>query len=573
LQLRDILDDGRDYAGFDQSRRSAPNRLILSLMVGVLLFWAFGWRAALAWGVANVALEILLTVARRRFAIYSGDRRGSRWMRLAPPVAFSAVWSALAVGCWVSGSAPMQFAGLMVLFGIMIEGLKYAAMSRSAFLCIMPFPAVGLVVAPISFGGFSGRELVFVIGALATIAVCVVHVGRTLRNNAVALETAQAEALEASRAKSAFVAMMSHELRTPMNGVLGMAHALATTPLTKQQATYLDMIVQSGDGLLAILNDVLDLSKIEAGKLELEVAPFDVEQLSRQLYLLWSETARMKGIELSLELDPATPRWLAGDAVRVRQVLLNLISNALKFTERGSVSVQIRPALEGGIEVVVTDTGIGMTPEQQGKLFQAFTQAESSTTRRFGGTGLGLSICRQLVEMMGGTIWVQSRVGEGSAFHATLPLAAATPPRESNAAPLAVSLEGRHVLVVDDNHVNQAVARAILEAAGARISTADDGIDALDKLRLGGFDLVLMDVHMPRMDGVEALGRIRAGDAGRPDLPVIALTADAMSGEGERLTSLGFDDAHPKPIQPAELMRTVAEWCSRPTLLRGSAAA
>jgi two-component system, sensor histidine kinase len=352
-----------------------------------------------------------------------------------------------------------------------------------------------------------------------------------------------------------------------MNGVLGMAHALAATNLSRQQSNYLEMIVQSGDGLMAILNDILDLSKIEAGKLELEAVPFDIEKLGRQLFVLWSETARLKGVELSLEIDPRTPAWLVGDPIRVRQVLLNLISNALKFTEQGSVAVRIAPADNDRIEVWVADSGIGMTETEQAKLFQAFTQGEASTARRFGGTGLGLSICHQLVEMMKGEIAVQSRKGEGSTFRVSLPLPAAEAELETVAPMQLASLERRHILVVDDNAVNLAVARAIMEATGAEVTTADDGVDALEKLRGGGFDVVLMDVHMPRMDGVEAVRHIRGGLAGRADIPVIALTADAMSGAGDRLLGLGFDDVHPKPIQPADLMQAVASWCSRPVAL------
>lgn len=571
VALKEILDDGRDGATLVVSRRSRFSRQFIAALVGVALWGEFGWQAAAAWLVANLGLEALLLVAQRNFDKLNGERRTSRWHRLTPAAAFSAVWTIMAATCWVNGSDAMKFGALVILFGIIMEALKYAALSRASFLAILPFPAAALVVAPVMFGGYSDWRLILVTITLVALAACIMDVARALRNNALALEKAQADALEASNAKSAFLAMMSHELRTPMNGVLGMAHAMAATKLTPQQSSYLDMIVQSGDGLMAVLNDILDLSKIEAGKLELETVPFDLGKLGRQLYLLWSENAREKGVELSLEIDPETPVWLAGDPVRVRQIILNLVSNALKFTERGSVAVRIAPAAGGGVEIVVADTGIGMNQEQQGKLFQAFSQGETSTARRFGGTGLGLSISRQLTEMMGGEISVESSPGEGSTFRVSLPLAEAEVPADTDAAVQVVSMEGRNILVVDDNAVNQAVARAILEATGAQITTADDGVDALEKLRAGAFDVVLMDVHMPRMDGLEALKRIRAGEAGRRDIPVLALTADAMSGEGERLLALGFDDAHPKPIQPASLMRGVAEWCSQPVPLRQSA--
>ncbi|WP_374656858.1 ATP-binding protein [Phenylobacterium sp.] len=559
MALNEILDDGREGATLRMSKRSAVNRRVITLLMGVLLWAEFGWSAALAWGANGLFLEILLAASQRHFAqLQAQGRRVSRAFRLISPTIISLSWSSMAAACWVFGSEPMKFAALLILFGIIIEALKYAALSRAAFLALIPWPLLALVSAPLYLAGVGGWRLGVVILALVGVGMAVVDVSRALRGNALALEKAQAEALQASQAKSAFLAMMSHELRTPMNGVLGMAHALASTRLSRKQSNYLDMIVQSGDGLMAILNDILDLSKIEAGKLELEAVPFDIERIGRQLFMLWSETARQKGVELALEIDPATPVWLEGDPVRVRQILLNLVSNALKFTDQGIVGVAIGPSATGGIELVVSDTGIGMTEEQQARLFHAFSQGEISTTRRFGGTGLGLSICRQLAEMMGGEISVSSRPGQGSTFRVRLPLAPAEGPDDADGAGEVVTLDGMGVLVVDDNKVNQAVAQAVLEAAGAQVRCADDGVDGLEMLRAGRFDVVLMDIHMPRMDGIEALKRIRAGEAGLRSVPVMALTADAMSGEGERLVALGFDEAHPKPIQPADLIHAVA---------------
>jgi CheY-like chemotaxis protein len=397
-----------------------------------------------------------------------------------------------------------------------------------------------------------------------------------MRGSAKALEKAEADAQEASRAKSAFLAMMSHELRTPMNGVLGLAHALRGTSLDKRQAEYLEMIEQSGHGLMTILNDILDLSKIEAGKLELEVAPFDIRKLAAQIRLVWSETARLKGLDLTLDIDPATPAWLSGDAARVRQILLNLVSNALKFTDAGEVMVRIAPARDGrgGLVLAVADTGSGMTDEQRVRLFTPFAQGDRSTARRFGGTGLGLAICRQLAEMMDGEVTVESALGAGSTFTVRLAVPAAIAANDETDDAPSLDLVGARVLVVDDNLINQTVARAILEAAGAAVATVGDGYEALARLRVEDFDVVLMDVHMPVMDGVEAVRRIRAGEGGRVDLPVVALTADAMVGDAERLLAQGFDDAHPKPIQPAGLLAAVANLRrASPMLGRGDVAA
>lgn len=559
LTWGEMLDDGLPGSTLEVSMRSWRNRLFGSSLAATLLLIGFGIPAACVWILVNIALEASLVFARARYARLG--RRPPAVERLAPILGFSAVWSTMASVCLFYGPPPLQVAGLVILLGLLVASIKYAALSWAGFVFLAPAPFVALTLAPVLLTEFHGRELALVLLAQFGLGIVIVNVARTIRRNARALEAARAEALGASRAKSAFLAMMSHELRTPMNGVLGMAHALAATKLTPQQAGYLDMIVQSGDGLMAVLNDILDLSKIEAGKLKLEVVSFDVDKLSRQILLMWSETARLKGLELTLEIDPATPAWLAGDPVRVRQILLNLISNALKFTEQGGVSVRISPLAPRGVEILVTDTGIGMRQDQQAKLFQAFSQAEASTTRRFGGTGLGLSICRQLAEMMDGAISVTSEPGSGSTFRVTLPLPTGQAPPEAEAQSEIVSLEGRRILVVDDNRVNQAVAKAILEAAGAVVTLANDGLEGLEKLRASDFGVVLMDVHMPRMDGIEALARIRAGEAGRIDIPVIALTADAMSGEGERLTRLGFDEALPKPIQPAELLYAVAAWC------------
>ncbi len=559
LTWGEILDDGLPGSTLEVSKRSWRNRLFGCGLAATLLLLGFGIAAACVWILVNIALEASLFFVRARY-----ERLGRRppiVERLAPILAFSAVWSTMASVCLFYGAPPLQVAGVVILLALLVASLKYAALSWAGFIFLAPAPFVALMLAPVLLTDFRGWALALLLLALLGFGAVIVNVAHTIRRNARALESARAHALDASRSKSAFLAMMSHELRTPMNGVLGMAHALAATKLTPQQAGYLDMIVQSGDGLMAVLNDILDLSKIEAGKLELEAVSFDVDKLGRQIFLMWSETARLKGLELVLEIDPATPAWLAGDPVRVRQILLNLISNALKFTEQGGVTVRIAPLAARGIEILVTDTGIGMRQDQQDKLFQAFSQAEASTTRRFGGTGLGLSICRQLAEMMEGDISVTSEPGNGTTFRVALPLPAAQAPPEAEAQGEIVSLEGREILVVDDNKVNQAVAKAILEAAGAVVTLADDGLEGLEKLRAGNFGVVLMDVHMPRMDGIEALNRIRAGEAGRFDIPVIALTADAMSGEGERLLGLGFDEAHPKPIQPAELLYAVGAWC------------
>lgn len=556
MALRDILDDGQEGATLAMSRRSRAARIVVTALVGGLLAFHFGARPALLWGAVNLALEAWLVYLQLTFKPREAGRTAFLF-RLAPTAAFTAAWSVMACLSAIHGPIAMKFAALVILFGLMVEGLKYATLSWSAMLVILPGPFIALAMAPLLGAKFTFWDKVVALTVLGGVAFYMADAVRLMRGAARALERAQVEAQEASRAKSQFLAMMSHELRTPMNGVLGLAHALRGTALDARQTQYLESIEQSGHGLMTILNDILDLSKVEAGKLELDVAPFNIRRSLAQIHLVWRETALLKDVELAIEVDPATPAWLAGDDVRVRQILRNLVSNALKFTDAGRVLVRVAPDGEG-IVLSVSDTGVGMDAEQTARLFTPFVQGDRTITRRFGGTGLGLAICRQLVQMMGGEIEVDSTPGQGSTFTARLPLMAALAPGEAMDADLAMDLTGARVLVVDDNVINQTVARAILEAAGAAVATVGDGHTALARLRIEDFDVVLMDVHMPGMDGVEAVRRIRSGQGGRIDLPVVALTADAMAGDAERLLAQGFDDAHPKPIQPAGLLATVA---------------
>ncbi|WP_419252375.1 ATP-binding protein [Caulobacter sp. ErkDOM-YI] len=563
LGLREFLNDGLNGAALEMSRRSAWARLAATGLVAGLLAYHFAAAASLTWlAVIGVLEGLLLFLHRWRQA--RPDWQAPLLVRLGAPALYSMAWATMAALSWAYGPPTMKFAALLLLFGLMVDALKYAALSRSVLLAMAPPPFIALTVAPLLAGGFKAWDRVVVAVTLAALLVYLLDTARMLRSNALALEKAQAEAQEANRAKSAFVAMMSHELRTPMNGVLGLAHALSSTRLDARQADYLEMIIQSGDGLMTILNDILDLSKVEAGKLELEAEPFEIRRLASQIHLVWSQTAQLKGLALTLDVAPETPAWLLGDPLRVRQILLNLVSNALKFTEAGRVEIRIAPGEAGGVDIVVADTGVGLSVEQQVSLFSPFSQGDRSTARRFGGTGLGLAISRHLAQLMGGEITVTSALGQGSTFRVHLALTLAQAPAALEPAGLSLTLEGTRVLVVDDNQVNQAVARAILETVGIIIATADDGRQALARLRIEDFDVVLMDVHMPEMDGVEAVRRIRAGEGGRVDIPILALTADAMVGEAQRLLAQGFDDAHPKPIQPAGLLAAVARMSRYP---------
>ncbi len=542
--------------------------------------------------VVWIWLSCMLLVALYRYLL------AQRYRAAHPPPAEAAAWTARflrpmalhsvlwVIGCGATmwGNAdPYRFMAVLIVLGLVAGAVPLLSPVKAAFRGFAVPMVVGIALVDFAtaaqpvhwlLGGLSLMFLYVVVRSSNHMHSMLLEILTLEQEKSALVDKAQA----AARARSEFLANISHEIRTPMNSILGMAQLALRAEHDPRQRDYLTKIQSSGDHLLSIIDDILDLSKIDAGKLAIEIIDFEFAKVMENISTLLAEKAEDKGLKLVFDLDPGIPPYLRGDPLRLSQVLTNLVNNAIKFTEAGKVTVRVEkePGQDDQLRFEIQDTGIGISQDDMTQLFQPFHQGDSSTTRRFGGTGLGLTICKQLVDMMdNGHIGVESMPGAGSTFWFTarFPLGV-RPARHAadaqleefrqNEAALLEPIRGAEVLLVDDNALNLDVATTFLEHAGTVVRTASNGAEAIALLRDARFDCVLMDVQMPVMDGLEAVRRIRA-DPAIADIPVIAMTANVMREDRERYLAAGMSDFIGKPFQYHTLVVTMAKWLSRTT--------
>ncbi len=563
---------------FDQNLPAA-----LAIMPFVCLVWWFLWPVAghgylHGWVASKAAVTVTLLALDRLYRRRATEASAGAWGRYyTAALAFDGLsWSAIAINM-----VPWDRIDLQAVMVAMVVGVgALAVLAQSVYMhasivfstsLIAPV-ALWYLVQPTRIGTFAGVALA------VFLAFIVINVRRTThttsemlrlryRMQKVAEERARAlaEAQRHSAVKSQFLATMSHEMRTPLHGILGSTRLIREEPLTPTVRERLDLVDRSGRHLLDLISDILDFSRSEAGQLRLHAAPFDFDELLRDVVRMASAPARDKGLSLDVESALGAPVWQSGDAKRLRQVLINLVGNAVKFTDQGTVTVTARRS-DAGIVVAVRDTGIGIDPAFLPRVFDPFQQGDSSYARRHDGTGLGLTISRELARAMGGDITCESLPGQGSTFTLALPWRPCEAPAEAPSAHAAptdpAGLRGR-VLLAEDNAINVLVARSMLQSFGLDVIVAADGTDALAAYLEAPPAVVLMDCHMPRMDGFEATRRIRAeeDDRGWRRTPIIAVTANALQEDRQHCLDAGMDDYLAKPFTPEELRGVIERHC------------
>jgi signal transduction histidine kinase len=559
-----ISDPGIDEAARN-SLRLLPVRIFVLFGGFPFALNALGWGSALTVSGIILVAELWTYLVTRQFMRGQSVTNALRLHYVLSVLTMSCAWLSLSGTCWISGDPALRIVAVAMWAGHLLFVVSFMQTSGIT-LAVTGIPAnlMAIVLPLVVRSGntpadsYAATSLALVFG-LSVLGVWMSYNRRLeLRALTVSLDEQRTFAEVANKSKSAFLATMRHEIRTPLNGVLGMAHSLKSDNLPREQAEKVMAILDSGEMLMSILNDILDLSKIEAGRLEIVPSDADLRHMIARVHKLYLPMAEEKGLGLTLEMDQGIPQYVSCDRVRVRQCLSNLVSNAVKFTEKGGVTVRV--SSEQGedaavrIAISVSDTGIGMSEETCRCLFAEFTQAENTIARRFGGAGLGLAITRRLARLMQGDVTVESVLGQGSTFSfnfaATVVQTGPTAvPERASALPVASgSLRGKRVLVVDDNAINRQVAQLFLRLMDVEVAEAENGLVALQLLAAEPFDIVLLDVHMPVMDGTETIRRIRASDAAWSRVAVIALTADAMSGDRERYQALGMNGYASKPI-------------------------
>jgi signal transduction histidine kinase/AmiR/NasT family two-component response regulator len=546
--------------------------IIVSWAVGLL--GVIGWRTAIVWFVVTITAGTL----RGRFEKHMSDRVGAEWGMAFPAVgaATTAAWAAAPLLSWFWGNSFGEtLAVALLIAGYVLVFAQLRSSPRQALIVSSPYGAVGLVIAVSLWGQpeFWGFLAILPFTAAGLFVMVTMNMLREQRIRAfqedqarliAELETARDNANAASEAKSNFLGIVSHELRTPMNGVLGAAQLLGSTRLDQTQREYLSVIRNSGDSLLSLLNDILDMTKIEAGKMTFEVADVSIEDLHQRVTGPFHAMAEAKGVELNCVFTGDVPAVVRGDALRVGQVIQNLLSNAVKFTEAGQINYEVNAIRLSDRRVrfsfIVADSGPGISAEDQQRLFQPFTQLDASSTRRFGGTGLGLTIARRMANIMHGDIEVQSVVGKGATFTFTVEAEVVDWDAADTQDEIAGQIVGArplNVLIVEDHPVNRMILDAWLTSAGHTTASAENGQIAVDISGRQRFDLIVMDVNMPVMDGLSATKLIREAGANR-DTPITVLSASARAEDCQAGLAAGADAYLTKPINFADLAELIA---------------